>query len=117
MRITHSSHPPRRRTLNLRRFEMEIMYSVEMPRATVRAAAQILESLAVMHYGIRVMVSEELDKDFAWYREKVINAVQGRWPYEMMGAGYEALAGSGWLDIPAVERYVTAQALLHTPSP
>ena len=101
---------------------MEIRFRIDMPRASVRAAAVVLGSLTVMRDGLQLIVLGGADE----FTRKLNEATQkdapdGSAPYfgaeSLMTVGDLALNRDAWGLLPATERLLLTQAILQTRPP
>lgn len=101
---------------------MEIRFSIDMPRASVRAAAVVLGSLTVMRDGLQLIVQGGADE----FTRKLNEATQKDAPpgsplyfgaESLMTVGDLALNRQAWAVLPATERLLLTQAILQTRPP
>ncbi|MFN2414547.1 MAG: hypothetical protein ABR603_05335 [Pyrinomonadaceae bacterium] len=101
---------------------MEIRFRIDMPRASVRAAAVVLGSLTVMRDGLQLIVQGGADE----FARKLNEATQKDAPpgsplyfgaESLMTVGDLALNQHAWAVLPATERLLLTQAILQTRPP
>jgi hypothetical protein len=101
---------------------MEIRFRIDMPRASVRAAAVVLGSLTVMRDGLQLIVQGGADE----FARKLNEATQRDAPpgsplyfgaENLMTVGDLALNQHAWAVLPATERLLLTQAILQTRPP
>ena len=101
---------------------MDIQFTIEMPRPTVRGAAQILGSLALMRDGVRLMVNggyEEFTRELSYVAS---DGGRVQVPLDFLAisleqAGEVVLYKHDWPVLPPQEHLILTQALLQMPSP
>lgn len=100
---------------------MEIRFRIDMPRASVRAAAVVLGSLTVMRDGLQLIVQGGADE----FTRKLNEATQSDPPGSALYFGSKSLTMVGdlalnrhaWGLLPATTRLLLTQAILQTRPP
>jgi len=101
---------------------MDIEFKIRMPQPTVRGAAQILGSLALMRDGVRLMVNggyEEFTRELSYVAS---DGGRVQVPLDFLAisleqAGEVVLYKHDWPVLPPQEHLILTQALLQMPSP
>ena len=101
---------------------MDIEFKIRMPQPTVRGAAQILGSLALMRDGVRLMVNggyEEFTRELSYVAS---DGGRVQVPLDFLAISLEqvgevVLYKHDWPVLPPQEHLILTQALLQMPSP
>jgi len=101
---------------------MDIQFTIEMPRPTVRGAAQILGSLALMRDGVRLMVNggyEEFTRELSYVASDGgrVQVPLDDLAISLERVGKVVLYEHDWPVLPPQEHLILTQALLQMPSP